>query len=485
MERLLAYCKAPKPTIAVFNREEDRRLTLLVDTLLPKTNPSLNEFGEVVSQMESHCYALKWTDSLELASTRLLSQFAASLEFVTIPKMTATLPNGIDLASKCTQVSEPVLQPLHAALNNIFSCFTKQTTKSDTCVMRSQKIQAKDLEDFFANGYKNLDQEEKDSFFRRLGRIAYLDFALGFTDRLLQIGLNDMVEDDLETDLLDSANLDNILVMTQAGTKGVSFYLIDNALNASFIEHPEPYKKLLKEQLSLEDFDQQFADKVLNALLSTLRDSAKTQSVAKELRQNKDSILDQLAKGIGKMDALFPEIVTSCFPPDSPHEHLKALHPKIVETISDRIDAIRIAKASRYSPARIRPRSTSALSSHDVVEIIARNLTTPTSPEMQRTVIPCRDENSQIEAIFFLTNQLRNQGLDEKSLQQLRELLSQLGHLLPPVVPPPTPMKNGDSTPTPPFMVPLAITDSFDGRSTSPTDLILSTSLPRKPTPKK
>ena len=284
---------------------------------------------------------LKWTNLIEVESHEIYEAFSTGFngksqnhnDFFSVPRMVS-----FDLASKNT---DPVIVE---TLNQLIANYRQPV---DSCkpefgnhvVIHLEKIKGQNFPDFINMHYASLPENVKASLFRRLGKLAYLDFVLGHNDRLLPISS----ENPSFTNIMQNeANLDNLMVCKT--NDGFQLFAIDNGINATLADakHKDSYNNLIQKTLSSPDFHQLLASAITTSIINFFRECPPGKGAPlfqKDLEQH----TTDLQSGIITMDL---EMTHSLIPSwrDNPPKHLG-----IASVCSERLLTAQEASQSRTS----------------------------------------------------------------------------------------------------------------------------------------
>lgn len=289
---------------------------------------------------------LKWTDDAEITAHRFFEAFATGFQFKRnlyerecffVPKLTYfDLNKGMLLERNRTySLSENEKKCLQEQLNG--SVIDYQLPKpnfngANKLIARLEKVSGKNFPEFAQADFPGLSDEVKASLFRRLGKIAFLDFVLGNTDRLFSIDTQTVTLGNYE------ANLDNL--MLQSLDEGVAIFLIDNAIDPFFLEgdFKERYLTLIKDTFTAPDFSTILAKSVVEGIsqgMSEIRNSA-------EFRRDLNQFgLENIQKGLEEMKDAFQAQVSEFMPNSKPLDtYCAGLNKEISDVISERIRTV-------------------------------------------------------------------------------------------------------------------------------------------------
>lgn len=398
---------------------------------------------------------LKWTHSYEIASHRLYEAFATGFtgvrgsypdEFFCVPKMIAFDQNsdcmdeghGLHKVEKKTATK---LKSLFESLTQNYHQQPKITPPSLPIVMRQEKVKGQNLSDFIRNRYTSLTLPQKKSLFRRIGRMAFLDFVLGHNDRLVPVetmscafGNND-------------ANLGNLMVCE--APDGFGLFAIDNGINAHLCnpENQRVYLNLLSTVLSSNQFDKILSEQVKIGI----KESLNQESGLEIFNEDLETIgREHIQKGLKQMDSLMTQSLGRAWssPSNDPLKtHLEELHPGMPTIIDDRIRVATTSALERSSPdsldfnkshgSRQTPLNASVILQEEdlrqgtpIINLLwTINQHCRGSLEdtqfFNGAVVPLKDEVPAIQTIYDLFYKIRNEGVSNKedliSLKTLTE----------------------------------------------------------------
>lgn len=433
-------------TTTAARRVGGEALTLLVDYTSPQIR--LSDEGKLITTAVEHKYVLKWTDQLEIASNRLYSALSQALSedasqhsssFFSVPKVTAFHGNQIGLRATTFSVGPETSLRLSSIFKSIHQHFIPQakklssptsTTETDKttsplCIAQFEKIEGQNLSDFFISHYSQLNLKEKESLFRRLGRLAFLDLALGQTDRLAQVRKEE--EDEDQFAFSESANLENIMI--QRFNEGFALFAIDNGIKPSLCNPDEAslYLTFLQETLSSPDFVLNFAQTVQKSLVSALEELEGTRPCLVDLR--KSTYLDSVSQGIEKMQKTLQTEIIPKWNSSEQNEfksRLDKTQPGFSAIISKQLEQIRSTKKS--PPKELQSLDHTKLDEETKrLTRIAQHAPTPTSPEFKKIICPHRDANPKLETLYGLVHEIQKQSNpDQGLLQQLQQITEAL-----------------------------------------------------------
>jgi hypothetical protein len=143
--------------------------------------------------------------------------------------------------------------------------------------MFSEKlIKAANIFDFAEQGgWQRLSVQNKESFCRKMGRLAFLDLVLGNTDRIIRVATS---VDCFEEHPLES-NLGNFMIIPpRKEGEGITFFAIDNGIDSRFVKTDREgllfkgeYLEFLKELLAdKESFALRIAQQMQRCIAKTL-----------------------------------------------------------------------------------------------------------------------------------------------------------------------------------------------------------------------
>lgn len=399
---------------------------------------------------------LKWTDPIEIASHRLYEVFATGFtgirgsypeEFFCVPKMTA-FDQRLNRVDECTGL-QPIEEKTAVQFKKLFESLIenyhqqpKITPSSRPIIMRQEKVKGQNLADFIRNRYASLTLNEKQSFFRRIGRIAYLDFVLGHNDRFVPVNTMTCSFGNNE------ANLGNLMVCD--APNGFGLFAIDNGINAHLCkpENQSAYLELLTRVLVSVEFDKILANQIKIAIQESLIEEEGHEIFSQDL----DTIgLTQIQKGLKQMDVHMTQSLSKSW--DSPSNamlkaHLEDLEPGMPRMIDERIQAACVSAFQRppEEKALLNPQSNPHLTPPNSALHLQKepsqvgtpviNLLWTISQHCRGSLedekffteanVPLVDENTFIQTVYTLFHKIRNEGMNKEDLINLKCMIEQV-----------------------------------------------------------
>lgn len=394
---------------------------------------------------------LKYTDPYEVASHRFLESLATGFtgvrnarpgEFFSVPRMTVFDLQSSSMAE--LRESLPIDERVTDQFARLFGDFVenyhpnpKMPPSRKSIVVRLEKVPAQNFPEFLAFHYQSLSQDVKMSLFRRLGRIAYLDFVMGNNDRLIAFNPTTLSFENEE------ANLGNL--MASRSIDGINLFLIDNGINIHLCqrEQQQTYLHFLKTILSSQNFEKVLANLLKKAIIESLKDVEQVDAFKKDLQ---GLGLKQIANGIKNMEMLMASQISQNWTKATADQlklNLSSLQPDVTISLNDRIrTATEIARARNEAQAR-----TDQLTPVRCPEtVLNANVIMPTQERQtptlnilwnihqhcrgsledetffKNTVVPLKDENQSIQEIYDLFHKVQRQGMLPETLTQLKEL---------------------------------------------------------------
>lgn len=386
---------------------------------------------------------LKYTDLYEVASHRFLEAIATSFtmqrnvsrdEFFCVPQMTVFDLNSGSIGEirDCYSVDAKITKQFEEVFENFIANYhlsPQMLPSRKKVIARFEKVPAQNFPEFLISHYDSLPKDVKMSMFRRLGRIAYLDFVMGNNDRLLPF-------EPTQLDFANGeANLGNL--MASRSKDGINLFAIDNGINTflSQGENQEMYLRFLKRVLSSPQFEQFLAFLIKNAIMEGLKNYEHLELFRKDL----ESVgLIEIQNGIKKMDSAMASQLSASktFTLD-----LSRIHDGVANSLNDRVSAAAEASNARrkeqeqkdLSPLR-RPicrdlfgaldLQTGQNSDLNLIWNMHQHSRGSLDDEnfFKATIVPQSHDDTSIREVYTLFHNIRMQGKNPENLNQLREL---------------------------------------------------------------
>jgi hypothetical protein len=304
-------------------------------------------------QTETRTSVIKWTSGNEIQTHRVCLAFSKilftgfrvpSIHYsIVFPPETnpgIELPEGEFLSLSGSEMAAK----LEANYRALREACKSEVNPENSRILIAERIQGQNMIDFIQRSYATLRLEQKNKFFERIGRLAFLDLAIiGTFDRLVQVTFQaDNDEWSLDNDL--EANLDNIMTdWTPNSEDPPVLFAIDNLTLEELLEK-NPHKRgkycdflkcLLKSETMVSDVASHIMNNLVNALCDISTDPGSPGALFKADVQKLGPPL--FAAGIAQMDqSLRSDLIPAWLRDAHLHAYLKGSNPELFEGLQER-----------------------------------------------------------------------------------------------------------------------------------------------------